>query len=567
MLKAHGKTFWGLLLILALCFTVCPGMAEGMFAIEGITQEVRPGKLVQLSYVLKDEGMADIHLMNEMGDILCSPVAEYHGWEGINYFTWDALDAGKPIAPGEYTLALFFEGEQVASNSLTIGGESPVLTKVTVSDHTIHQGEALDVNFTANMAGVIRLVLLSGDVETPLKAQSVSAGAGTITWDCKQGGEAVAPGTYTVAVSLSDLQGYEATQEQFLVTVEATTLISVTAQSDEYRPPNYYSPNTCTHEDCYWTLPIGDWDEDAIWEIMIQPMTVLKGTQRKQIKMRAEPSDSADAVGEITCDSQGVHIIETLDNGWTLVEAYSSSAAKSKVKVYAEFVQGYVKTDLLQVKEARTDYGILIDKLDQHLYLFKDGKVFSKMPICTGIVNARQPFNETPAGEYMIVSRTGAFWSGNMYCDMAMRINAGILIHEVPCLKNGSYRNYAPFEPVLGQKASHGCIRVPRTENEEGVNMKYLWDNIKINTKVLIWEDKGRDLPIPDGDTPMYFNPKGGQYYHDDKNCSSVNKTYLPLTLFTYGELDDESYSKLTICPYCQPPQRAREIEEYNATN
>lgn len=566
MIKAHRKTVWGLLMIVALCLTLCTCVAEGSFGLQQIPEEMRPGKLVQLAYVLEDAGMVDIYLMDD-GEALCAPVAEYHGDEGINYFTWDAYELGQPIAPGDYTLALFFNGEQVAFEKLAIGEESPVLSQVAVSDHTFHQGESLDVNYTANVGGVVRLTLLSGGEEMPLKAQSVSAGEGTITWDGQLNGEVIAPGTYTVSVSLSDFEGYEATQEQFSVTVEAATVVSVTVQTDDYRPPNYQSPNTCTHENCYWTLPIGDWDEDAIWEIMMQPMTVLEGTQRKQVKLRAEPSASSDAVGEVTCDSQGVHVIETLDNGWTLIEAYSSSAAKSKVKVYAEFVQGYVKTDLLQVKEAKTDYGILIDKLDQHLYIFKDGKVFSKMPICTGLVNARQPFNETPAGEFMIVSRTGAFWSGNMYCDMAMRINAGILIHEVPCLKNGSYRNYAPFEPVLGQKASHGCIRVPRTENAEGVNMKFLWDNIKINTKVLIWEDKGRDLPIPDGDTPMYYNPKGGQYYHDDKNCSSVRSTYLPLTAFTYGELDDAAYSELTICPYCQPFQRAREIEEYNASN
>ena len=39
---------------------------------------------------------------------------------------------------------------------------------------------------------------------------------------------------------------------------------------------------------------------------------------------------------------------------------------------------------------------------------------------------------------------------------------------------------------------------------------------------------------------------------------------YLPLTGFTYGELDTTPYSKLTACPYCVPPRRAEDIDAIN---
>ena len=38
----------------------------------------------------------------------------------------------------------------------------------------------------------------------------------------------------------------------------------------------------------------------------------------------------------------------------------------------------------------------------------------------------------------------------------------------------------------------------------------------------------------------------------------------LPLTGFTYGELDTGSFAKLTPCPYCSPVQRKAEIDEEN---
>jgi len=52
--------------------------------------------------------------------------------------------------------------------------------------------------------------------------------------------------------------------------------------------------------------------------------------------------------------------------------------------------------------------------------------------------------------------------------------------------------------------------------------------------------------------------------YHSGANCPGVKKKYLPLTAFTYGELEDKPYSKLTVCPYCQPTPRKSVLEEIN---
>ena len=65
-------------------------------------------------------------------------------------------------------------------------------------------------------------------------------------------------------------------------------------------------------------------------------------------------------------------------------------------------------------------------------------------------------------------------------------------------------------------------------------------------------------------DREIYYNPDGGQYYHSTANCSSVKDRFLPLTGFTYGELDTGSFAKLTPCPYCSPVQRKAEIDEEN---
>ena len=338
----------------------------------------------------------------------------------------------------------------------------------------------------------------------------------------------------------------------------------IEAQTLEYPAPADFSLHHCEDEACFWQLPMGDLDEEAIWEVMMQPVTVLTGNQRQIVKLYEAPNEKSRPVGEVTCESQALHVLETTEDGWALVEVYSSSASKSVVRVFSDQVQGYIKTAKFKEKKPDPTYGLLLDKLKQRLYIFKEGKIITELLVSTGLPNAQDPFNETPAGEFLIVSRSGGFWSGNMYCDMGLRINAGILIHEVPCLINAeNQRYYAPFEAALGRKASHGCVRVQQAPNEQGYNMRWIWDNVKVNTKVLIWDDVGRPIPLPDVDMPVYFNPSGGKYYHLDQDCPSVSSRFRPLTPARYGDLDTEHPEK-TPCHRCRPPQKLSVIEAEN---
>ena len=92
-----------------------------------------------------------------------------------------------------------------------------------------------------------------------------------------------------------------------------------------YRTPNEDSEVLCEHEFCFWQLNEGEMDEDLVWEVLTQPMTVLTGKQREQIRVRARPdADCEDYVGVVTCASQGVHVLRQ-EGEWTLIEAYSSA--------------------------------------------------------------------------------------------------------------------------------------------------------------------------------------------------------------------------------------------------
>ena len=331
-------------------------------------------------------------------------------------------------------------------------------------------------------------------------------------------------------------------------------------------------------EGCYWCTPMDLNDEKALWEMLTAPMTVADIDMNKQTVIYAEPDENSEGVGMLTGQSQGVHVLETLDNGWTKVQTYSTSFHDSKVKNFNAFVTGYVPTKKLKTVQVNQNYGIIIDKLTQRLYFFKDGHLETSLAVSTGKYNPsakkQQPYNETRSGEYLIIwTKTGSLIDedSGMICSYALKFNAADYIHEVPHKNNkDGTPNYRGFEEILGTRASHGCIRVQAKKNSQGYNMKVLSELIKKRkdkncVKLVIWEDyQGRQVSIPDDDTPLYYNPKKGTMYHSVENCASVKKSVLPLTAFTYGELEEAPYSKLTPCPYCMPSPRRSVLEKIN---
>lgn len=343
-----------------------------------------------------------------------------------------------------------------------------------------------------------------------------------------------------------------------------------------YRTPNEESEILCDHDFCYWQMTQGEMDEEIVWQVLMQPLTVLSGGQREQIRVRARPEKACqEYTGVVTCASQGVHVLRK-EGDWTLIEAYSSAEEGSKVEVWAARFQGYVETSLLKELQVDSEYGIVIDKLQQRLYVYREGHLFSTLLCSTGFPREDTPFHETPAGEFAVVSWVGGFWSdGGLYCDYGLRINKGIAMHEVPCTfetdqnTGEQVRDYHRCERYLGEKASHGCIRIQKELTPEKVNAKWLWNHLsrKPVTKVIIWDEIGRQLGYPDEDYPLYYNPRGGKNYHSSPECVLVNEKFRPLAGFTWGELEDEAYRNLTPCPGCAPQLRRKGIDTVNEKN
>lgn len=616
------------LLCLLLTLLVLPALAGAespALAIDTPAEAVRPGKAFLLTFTAPQAGSCDLTLRDMQGGYVMDVVSDVTVSAGSNQLWWNGTSGGISPAEGVYQLVLAMDGAE-ASCTVVIGSHAPYLTSILpVKDA---EAQTLTVDFYASVDGLLTVGLWSGNVWSLLENRQIEGGMNQVVWDASAITENASALTLTLTDSTgfsSNEEHVSISPEDFGVsfatatpaptaspvptevvltpipaaspTEEATVLGDLDAIIDidhadaeaaDTEPtvtpeptaaptpvvytPSYLSPYALTEADegTYWGTPMDITDEEAVWKMLSSPFIVVddgrKDAYKGQQRVYAEPDDDSRVVAVVTGESQGVRVIETLDNGWSLIELYSSTFHDNSIQAWNMLVQGYVKTSHLKTKEINKKYHIIVDKLTQRLYLFSEEGLVSTLLVSTGLSNEKQPYNETRSGEFIYISPTGGFKSDNMFCPMAMKFNDGDLLHEVPYIQRSgsSTKIYSTTEPYLGQRASHGCIRVQRKKTPEGINMKWIWDNRKDIGRIVVWEDwQGRQIAYPADDTLLYYNPNGGSYYHKAESCASA-KSSVDFEPFTYGELDTGDFAKLDFCPYCAPALRKAEIDAIN---
>ena len=303
-------------------------------------------------------------------------------------------------------------------------------------------------------------------------------------------------------------------------------------------------------------------DEAAAWARLTADITVLDVKQNEKVYLSDAPSGSRKTNdpnrGFFYGESVAVHVLDEAD-GWVKIEAYNS---------YDELEQGWVRKSRLKTVTPNQEYGIIVDKMAQRLYLYHNGTLLTELLVSTGATTgSNEGYNETASGEFLLCSAVGGFWAGTLWCNYAIRFNGGDLLHLVPSvmLADGT-ENFSLCETALGSRASHGCIRVQRKENEDGFSHLWIWNNLRNipRIKIIVWDDDGRKLPVTPDSERMYYNPDGGAKYHTIARCSSVRSAYLPLKGITYGDLTRYPYSELVPCGVCGAPERPETVAAWN---
>ena len=585
-------------------------------SIDTPAEAIRPGKAFLLSFYVPHDGECDLILRDNQDNFVLDVVTDLPVYAGQNQMWWNGTAGGVSPAENVYKLVVAMDGQE-ASCTVVIGDQAPYLTSIVPTKDI--ETQTMTVDFYASVEGLLTVGVYRGNVWSLLENRSVSGGMNQIVWDAS----AMKEGTTALTLTLTDATGFSSNEEHISVSPEefgvvfATPVPTATPEPIEYvltpvqvltgeplpgdewdatididhaeaeeavaepeptatpvpveeivYTPSYCSAYPLTEKDegTYWGTPMDITDEEAIWTMLTSPFTYYDATHKGQRKIYAEPDTESRQIGVITGSSQAVRVIETLDNGWTLIETYSSTFHDNSVDAWNMLVQGYVKTSNLKTKQVNKKYHIVVDKLTQRLYLFGEGKLITTLLVSTGLSNEKQPYNETRSGDFLYISATGGFWSDNMFAPMGMKFNDGDLLHEVPYVQrsNSNTRIYTTTEPFLGQRASHGCIRVQRKLNADGYNMKWIWDNRKDIGRLVVWEDwQGRQVAYPADDLTLYYNAEGGTYYHKEDHCDSA-KSGIVFTPFTYAELDTGDFADLEFCPYCAPALRRAEIDKIN---
>ncbi len=266
------------------------------------------------------------------------------------------------------------------------------------------------------------------------------------------------------------------------------TLVFYSKKNPDY---SYTCPLTAEEGACpeYEIAPTGPiipdrgMTDEEIWEIMMQPSVVINGRSIfSRYDLYERPGTRSKVVGTLRGATQALEVLEN-DGRWALVHAWNHDDGKE--------CTGYIRTDSLTVVTPGTHYGLLVDKREQTMTVYMNGKPVGTVPVSTGKVEGKNTYRETPAGAFLTNVRFGMTFAQEGYrYEYPIRYDAGNIIHSVGYVRVGRVRDYSHNLPLLGQKASHGCVRVsPFVTEECEINMYWLWTRLPYHTRVIILDD------------------------------------------------------------------------------
>lgn len=240
----------------------------------------------------------------------------------------------------------------------------------------------------------------------------------------------------------------------------------------------------------YWGLDAAASDE-AIWAALMRPMVGADVGETESVYIYNSTKDSRKKLGSISGISQGVNVIAEREDGWSLVEAFRNEDGA--------FVRGYIRSNKLRTVEPNAVYGLVIDKKAQTLVVYKDGQRIGSCPVSTGLPTSKYLHRETPAGEFITVTRRGTTeYYGKGFSKYTIRVNGGYYIAEIPTTKKNG-KDFSMLADELGAKATRGMICLPHDASADGgINAEWIWNMTDENkkVKVLILDDKARtDVP------------------------------------------------------------------------
>ena len=415
------------------------------------TSEVPGGSHTQLTFTTDVPGFLTLTLNGPSGSLTLLNREEVH--TAGNMFDFVAADdSGSPLSAGAYTISgelidQFGEATGSVSGQLTIGIPLAQQTDDEEEDPAPAKGNASASKDTASKDTA------SKDAATPSAPSSAASAKPASSGKAETGVEYVASNKTTLGE-----QGYE-------IGVGVSDTVD---QADAG----------------YWGLTADASDAD-IWAALTRTMVSVNVGESESAYIY-NATDNGRKIGSVSGLSQGLNLIEDLDDGWSVVEAYRNEDSA--------FVRGYIRTNKLRTVEPSNMYGLVIDKAAQTLTVYKNGERIGSCAVSTGLPTVKYLHRETTAGEFITVTRRGTIENSGGYSKYTVRISGNYHLCEIPTTKKNG-KDYSLMADKLGQKASRGNICLAHDESADGgINAEWIWDLTDSNKKikVLVFDDKDR---------------------------------------------------------------------------
>ena len=273
--------------------------------------------------------------------------------------------------------------------------------------------------------------------------------------------------------------------------IEYTTSSDITLGEEGYQIGVGVSDTVSQDDAGYWALDASASDAE-IWAALTRQMVAADVKEGESTYIYDSPLKGRKSIGSVSGLSQGLNVILKRDDGWSLVEAYRNEDGA--------FIRGYISSKKLRTVDPNTSYGIVVDKSTQTLTVYKDGERVGSCAVSTGKPTSKSLSRETPAGEFITVTRRGVTpFASTGFCNYSIRINGNYCLAEIPATtKKGS--DFSLLEDKLGGKATRGNVCIAHDASSDGgINAQWIWDMTDENkkVKVLIFDDKERsDVPV-----------------------------------------------------------------------
>ena len=395
---------------------------------------------------------------------------------GENILSWDGRGAGgELLMSGPYRLEAVLSSadgkEYSASVSFTVRGYAPALALALPSSEFLYldQGENWFVECWVPNQCIVAMDILdqAGRKVYTKSAAMKDPDRDVIRWNGTGSDyRKVAPGKYTVHL-------YPKKNPDFGYTFPLT----VTETTPEKPPVSVTGP----------VLPERGMSDEEVWEIMMKPSVVINRTGSSlRFKLREEPSDRSAVAGLVCCATQGLEVL-SIEGGWAQVRAASYSNG--------QLVTGWYPLKELVTVTPAPHYAVLVDKRGQTLTVWQDGHPIGTVPVSTGLATEKKPERETSPGAFLTdIHFSRDFAQEGARYDYPLRYQGGNIIHSTGYARipHAAYsvKDYSKNLPMLGEKASHGCVRVsPFASPDCPVNSYWLWTHLPYHTRVIILDD------------------------------------------------------------------------------